>query len=155
MGMQPHLRRLFAYDGWANREVLAAIKQAADQVRPRQLLAHIIGAEWLWLGRLQQEKPGMAVWPDLELQECEQHLQRLSPAWQDYLSGLTPESSSREVAYVNSHGESWSSAIEDILLHVVMHSAYHRGQIATAMRAAGHVPAYTDFIHCVRQGFVE
>jgi len=36
-----------------------------------------------------------------------------------------------------------------------MHSAYHRGQIATAMRAAGYAPAYTDFIHCIRQGFVQ
>jgi uncharacterized damage-inducible protein DinB len=36
-----------------------------------------------------------------------------------------------------------------------MHSTYHRGQIAAAMRQAGATPAYTDFIHAVRQGFVE
>jgi uncharacterized damage-inducible protein DinB len=36
-----------------------------------------------------------------------------------------------------------------------MHSAYHRGQVALEMRAAGHQPAYTDFIHAVRQGFLE
>jgi len=23
------------------------------------------------------------------------------------------------------------------------------------MRAAGHTPAYTDFIHCIRQGFLK
>ena len=40
-------------------------------------------------------------------------------------------------------------------MHVLMHSAYHRGQIAADMRAAGLTPAYTDFIHSVRQGFVE
>jgi len=117
MEMQQHLRRLFAYDDWANREVLAAIKrEAAEHARSRQLLAHIIGAEWLWLGRLQQEKPGMAVWPNLELKECEAQLARLSSAWRDYLSGLAPESSSRQVAYVNTKGESWSSATEDDLL---------------------------------------
>jgi len=38
---------------------------------------------------------------------------------------------------------------------VVMHSAYHRGQIASSLRAAGLAPAYTDFIHGIRQGFVE
>jgi uncharacterized damage-inducible protein DinB len=42
-----------------------------------------------------------------------------------------------------------------VLLHVIMHSAYHRGQIAMAMRAAGQQPAYTDFIHAVRNSFVE
>jgi uncharacterized damage-inducible protein DinB len=36
-----------------------------------------------------------------------------------------------------------------------MHSAYHRGQAALEMRAAGIQPAYTDFIHGVRQGFVK
>jgi uncharacterized damage-inducible protein DinB len=36
-----------------------------------------------------------------------------------------------------------------------MHSAYHRGQIATQMRTAGYLPAYTDFIHGVRQRLVE
>ena len=40
--------------------------------------------------------------------------------------------------------------MEDVLLHVVMHSVYHRGQIATEVRAAGHTPAYTDYIQAVR-----
>jgi uncharacterized damage-inducible protein DinB len=59
------------------------------------------------------------------------------------------------VTYNNSRGERWTSKIEDILQHVVMHSAYHRGQIAIDMRAAGLVPAYTDFIHAVRQSNIE
>jgi uncharacterized damage-inducible protein DinB len=36
-----------------------------------------------------------------------------------------------------------------------MHSAYHRGQIASLMRAGGSAPAYTDFIHAVRRGLIE
>jgi uncharacterized damage-inducible protein DinB len=45
--------------------------------------------------------------------------------------------------------------VEEILTHVVIHSAYHRGQIASDVRAAGGVPAYTDYIHAVRQGLIE
>ena len=45
--------------------------------------------------------------------------------------------------------------MEDILTHVVLHSAYHRGQIASQMRAGGAPPAYTDFIHAARQGLIE
>ena len=45
--------------------------------------------------------------------------------------------------------------MRDILAHVVLHSAYHRGQIAAAVRAGGGEPAYTDMIHAVRQGLVE
>jgi uncharacterized damage-inducible protein DinB len=61
----------------------------------------------------------------------------------------------RQINYVNSKGESWSSQVDDILLHVITHSAYHRGQIASNMRAAGLTPAYTDFIHAVRQELVK
>jgi len=56
---------------------------------------------------------------------------------------------------VNSKGETWSSQVNDVLLHVITHSAYHRGQIASDMRAAGLTPAYTDFIHAIRQEIVK
>jgi uncharacterized damage-inducible protein DinB len=45
--------------------------------------------------------------------------------------------------------------VEEILTHLVIHSAYHRGQIASDLRAAGQEPAYTDYIHAVRQGLLE
>ncbi len=45
--------------------------------------------------------------------------------------------------------------MEDILTHVVLHSAYHRGQIASQVRSGGEQPAYTDFIHAARQGLIE
>jgi uncharacterized damage-inducible protein DinB len=59
------------------------------------------------------------------------------------------------ITYRNTKGEPWTNSVGDILMHVTMHSAYHRGQIAAAMRAEGHAPAYTDFIHGARQGFFE
>lgn len=40
-----------------------------------------------------------------------------------------------------------------VLTHVLLHSAYHRGQVALGMRSAGLQPAYADFIYDVRQGF--
>jgi uncharacterized damage-inducible protein DinB len=59
------------------------------------------------------------------------------------------------VSYTNSKGELWTSTVEDILTHLVIHSAYHRGQIASDLRSAGREPAYTDYIHAVRQGLIE
>jgi uncharacterized damage-inducible protein DinB len=37
-----------------------------------------------------------------------------------------------------------------VLLHVVSHGAYHRGQIASDLRNSGGEPVLTDFIHWVR-----
>jgi len=91
----------------------------------------------------------------LNVTSCRREEERLSTLWSAYLREVTPELLSSTIAYKNSKGESWTSKIEDVLIHVVMHSAYHRGQVASDMRAAGSTPAYTDFIHGVRQGLIE
>jgi uncharacterized damage-inducible protein DinB len=154
MNMREHLGRLFGYDDWANREVLATLKKTGGQpARSVQLIAHIFSAERLWWERLQSQEQSLPVWPDFGLEQCERQATELPRLWKDYLAH--DGNLARPVAYQNSKGESWTSRPEDVLLHVVMHSAYHRGQIATDMRAAGFTPAYTDFIHAVRQGFVE
>jgi uncharacterized damage-inducible protein DinB len=156
MALLEHLRRLFSYDEWANREVIASFK-AAGSPPPRslKLMAHVLGAEYVWFSRIEGGKSSFAVWPDLNLAACEEHVGRLRTMWSNYLDHATPEHLSSTVTYKNSKGESWTNSLEDILMHVVMHSAYHRGQIAADMRAAGHTPAYTDFIHGVRQKLVD
>jgi len=156
MDMTEHLRRLFSYDAWANREVLAAMRNAGDaSARSIKLMAHIFAAERLWLERLKQEKQSLAVWPELTLAQCETQAADLAHLWKQYLQSEDEAGLARTIAYKNSKGEAWNNRKDDILLHVVMHSAYHRGQIAADMRAAGFTPAYTDFIHGVRQGLVE
>ncbi|HEV7515522.1 MAG TPA: DinB family protein [Thermoanaerobaculia bacterium] len=156
MELRAHFRRLFVYDDWANREVLAALKRA-EVVPPKALrwLAHILAAERLWLNRLRADPSPVVVWPDLTLDLCAAEIEALVGLYRTYLDGLTGEGLAASVTYVNSQGERWTSRAEDILTHVVMHSAYHRGQIAAALRAAGATPAYTDFIHAVRVGLVE
>jgi len=44
--------------------------------------------------------------------------------------------------------------VSTVLQHVVLHSTYHRGQIAAALRARGH-PGHHDFIHAARLGLIE
>ena len=152
----PRFRRLFAYDEWANREALTSLRQTgAPPPRSLKWLGHVLGAERLWLGRLQRDHKAVAVWPELTLDQCTGEIADLARLWQDYLNALTPEQLSRPIPYVNTKGESWTNTVDDILTHVVIHSAYHRGQIAADVRASGHTPAYTDFIHGVRQGLVE
>ncbi|HUO25830.1 MAG TPA: DinB family protein [Candidatus Aquilonibacter sp.] len=156
MDLIDYLRRQFAYDHWANGEVLRALQSGdAASARSLQLLAHVLSAEQLWLERLRQRPPSLPVWPEFNLARCEIQLAELNAAWLDYLDQLAASALSEKVAYKNSKGEAFTSRIQDVLTHVLMHSAYHRGQIATEMRGRGHTPAYTDFIHAVRQGFIE
>lgn len=147
-------RRLFSYNDWANRETIKCLKQTLPP-RSLKFIAHILAAEKLWLERLQGKPQSLPVWPDFTLSQCQEHADELPRLWRNYLEESAPAGLSRSVQYKNSKGEPWSSRESDILMHVIVHSAYHRGQIASDMRAAGLSPAYTDFIHAVRQGFVE
>jgi uncharacterized damage-inducible protein DinB len=156
MQLLEYLQRQFVYGAWANREVLTAVKKnPAPTVRPRQLLAHIVSAERLWLERIKAEPQSLPVWPDFSVDQCEAQIDEIAARWREYLGQLSSAEFSREVIYENSKGEKWSSTIEDVLTHVLLHSAYHRGQIASQMRTEGEQPAYTDFIHAVRQGLID
>jgi uncharacterized damage-inducible protein DinB len=151
-----HIRNLFSYDDWANREVLGSLQALnAPSERSIKLLAHILSAERLWLERLLVQKQTLPVWPLSTLAQCKLEVDQLPGLWKNYLTALGEAGLARSLTYKNTKGESFSSQKQDILLHVVMHSAYHRGQIAADMRAAGFTPPYTDFIHAVRQGFLE
>ena len=154
--MLDYLRRQFAYDDWANHEVLIALK-AGEEPPPKSLkwMAHIVAAERLWLERLQSEKQTLPVWPEFTLEQCRDQAADLARSWREHLASLSAPDLDRTVAYTNSKGEHYNSRVVDILSHVILHSAYHRGQIAADMRAAGLTPAYTDFIQGVRQGSVK
>jgi uncharacterized damage-inducible protein DinB len=152
MDMPEHYRRLFAYDDWANREVLAALK-SAEPCPPRavEFLAHILATQRLWWERLNAVPQSIPVWPPWSVAQCEEQCRLTPELWKEYLPAARFES---QVRYKNTKGEEFSSTVADILMHVVAHGAYHRGQVATAMRSSGHTPPYTDFIHGIRQGLV-
>ena len=111
-----HLRRQFAYDAWANREVLASLSGGAHpDDRPRQLLAHILSAQRLWLERIRKQPQSVPVWPNFSLDQCEAQMSELASLWNEYLRHLSSSALSVNVAYKNSKGESWNSTVQDIL----------------------------------------
>jgi uncharacterized damage-inducible protein DinB len=56
----------------------------------------------------------------------------------------------RKVAYTNSAGARFESTVEDMLLQVILHGCYHRGQVAMIVRGAGAEPSPTDYIAFIR-----
>jgi uncharacterized damage-inducible protein DinB len=155
MNQKEYFLRMLAYDRWANRETLDALTKAGvSESKVLRLMAHTLSAGKLWLERLRREPQSMPVWPGSTVEECAALIDSVADGWQTYLSRLSSEDFNEKVEYRNSKGELWSSRVEDVLTHVFLHSAYHRGQIALQMRADGYAPANTDFIHAVRQLFV-
>jgi len=84
MELLEHLRRQFACDAWANREVLAALSTSAHaDTRSRQLLAHILSSQRLWLERIRKQPQSLPVWPDYSLDQCEAQISELASLWNE------------------------------------------------------------------------
>jgi uncharacterized damage-inducible protein DinB len=154
--MDPILERVrtsLGWDAWANREMVLTLGRAPVPSAVRWM-AHVLAARRLWLDRLEGRGPTAPVWPDWDLEEVVQELERCEATWTAWLAPLAPVGLERSIEYVNSRGQAFTSRVEDVLTHVVLHGAHHRGQAASALREAGVEAPPIDFIHARRTGLV-
>jgi uncharacterized damage-inducible protein DinB len=146
--------RLFSYNEWANRRTFDSLDETADH-NPKAVraLAHLLLAEKAWLMRLRGnvDSTGMDFWQGASLVECRQLFDEVRQAFRELMSGLTEDKLDSKATYRNSKGVEYQNSYRDIFRHVLMHSTYHRGQVAMAVRADGGEPAYTDYIAFVRE----
>ncbi len=149
-----HFREFFDYDHWANREALASLAslEPGKSECPLQLLGHVIGAERLWLQRFDTAAPSALPWPAITGDEAGPAIDEIYAQWRVTLDRMEREGLDRDLSYRNTKGVEFKTPIRDVLTHLVMHSAYHRGQLAAAVRAAGGKPAATDYVAWVRKG---
>ncbi len=152
------IRVLYEYNRWANAQTLAAVSALTAEQFTRNLsssfpsvrdtLVHILSAEWIWLKRwLGISPPAMLPAKDFPAPEavCKRWAE-IEREQTDFIDSLTEEMLVRRISYLNTKGERWEYALGQMLQHVVNHSTYHRGQIATMLRQLGQVPAPTDFL---------
>lgn len=143
-----------AYDSWANARVLHHL--AADPHPPSAplgLLAHLLASIEVWLTRVGgRSSSGMEIWPSWSIPECEESYERSQAELAKVVLDLASAGLDREISYESQHGKAYVTAVGDILTHLAVHGAYHRGQIATLLRQAGRTPVNTDYITFVREG---
>lgn len=154
------LRRMFDYDRWANRQVLRVIQSMdAPEVRVSSLFAHLCGSKRMWLGRINaNDDAGATTWPELSLEDSAKLLDLLDELWSNLLTSLEDADLAREVSYSLPDGKPGMQTLGDIITHSMLHSQYHRGQLASRIREAGGAPASTDFVvwrRAVRDGLAE
>jgi uncharacterized damage-inducible protein DinB len=149
--MDASLRQLFEHLRWADERVQESLTEAVNPPpHTLDLFAHVVAAEHVWLSRMRGEKPEVAVWPKLSLSQCLELGTRNADEFLALVESLDEIGLDSGVTYKNSAGVEFTSSFRDILLHVALHGAYHRGQIAAAIRAGGDTPAPTDYIAFVR-----
>ena len=146
-----HLDKLVAHLGWADGLVLEALRSTpGSDPAALEYYAHVLAAEHLWLTRVRGIPASYKVWPTLSLDDCTALAAENARGWRELVAALEPNELDRKVAYTNSAGHSFVDGVEDIVLHVALHGAYHRGQVSLMTRRSGGVPAPTDYIALVR-----
>ena len=152
------IRELYDYNRWARRRILtiASTLTGEDFIRPmgnsfssiRDTLAHILGAEWIWLERWQGRSPrallDAATFPTV--QSLESRWETVEHDQVQFLEALTAQRLGEELAYINQKGRRYSYLLWQQLVHVVNHSSYHRGQVTTLLRQLGAAALATDFL---------
>ncbi|MEO6210313.1 MAG: DinB family protein [Gemmatimonadaceae bacterium] len=145
------LGKLLDHLEWADRRVLDSLRAMVHpDARALDLYAHILGAEHTWLSRILEREPREKIWPQLSLSAAAALAAENATALRALVAVNGGEQLQRRVAYTNSGGLPFESTVEDMLLQVVLHGCYHRGQVAMIVRGAGAEPAPTDYIAFVR-----
>jgi uncharacterized damage-inducible protein DinB len=149
---------LVRYDGWANRQTIHAaaglpssrLHQPVAGSFPslHETLVHILWAEELWLERWQGRPHVAALDPGAfpSLAVLGERLEAVHQRQLQVLAGADPD---RTVGYESFQGRRWEYPLGQMVLHLVAHSAYHRGQAAAQLRQLGVVPANTDYLNYV------
>jgi uncharacterized damage-inducible protein DinB len=124
-----------------------------DGAKALRAFVHLLIAEREWLHRLEENRDttGFDFWPGLSLSDCEALAGENETAYAALLERLAAPDLARTASYRNSKGVAYTTSYLDILTHVAFHSAYHRGQVAAAVRESGGEPAYTDYIAWERE----
>jgi uncharacterized damage-inducible protein DinB len=154
---------LYEYDAWANGRTLNACEGLTQEQLTRNLgnsfasvrdtLVHILGAQSIWLERLQGGSPSGMPKPEgfPDLAAVRARWAEIEPQLLGYVRGLSAADLERFHEYRNLKGTQFRDQIGNILQHLVNHGTYHRGQVTTLLRQLGGTPVSTDLIAFYRE----
>jgi uncharacterized damage-inducible protein DinB len=159
------VRSLYDYNSWANHRTLEACAQLTPEqflrdmhssfTSVRDTLAHILGAEHIWLQRLEGHSVSVLVALDTAQFTDPESLRAAWPKTEakldDLVRRLTVADLARVIEYKTMKGVLCREPLWQPLLHLVNHGTYHRGQIAAFLRQLGAQPAPLDMINFFRE----
>jgi uncharacterized damage-inducible protein DinB len=145
------ITRLRQHMEWADDLVLHALNRAGDET-PAEVVkeyAHLIGVEEVWLARIEGRVARSAIWPASTVAEATALAEQVREGYARMLATVDSDRLPEEVTYKSSAGADFTTSLNDILLHVMLHGQYHRGRINLLLRQSGAEPAPTDYISFV------
>lgn len=155
------LRSLWEHHWWSLEQFFAEARRMSAEEFGRSLdisygsfhgaLAHLVGAEMVWLSRVVRGE-SMTTVPDAAhlptLDAVEHEWQRCMEGWRGVLDA---DDLNRVVRYTNTKGTEFQDPLWRIMSHLVDHSATYRGVLIAALRLHGRTPPVTGLMIYTRQ----
>ncbi len=151
------------YNAWASRKCLDSARILALEDLNRNLgaayptvaatIGHIFQADDAWYSRI-TGTPRLTSSVPGEQWTIEAFDRDWLPLLDRYVAmaeGLTEDGWNRVVSYRNLQGEPYENTVRHILLHLVNHDSFHRGQVSAFLRQLGHKPAWIDLMAYYRE----
>ncbi len=148
---------MVGYKRWANQLFFESLQQLsrAQLIAPQpivfgsllQTMHHTYLMDRVWQANLLGQRHGMSARTSDQLPELGELYdnQAAMDAWYvEYTNNLVSEHESNEISFEFVGGENGVMEIKDILLHVVNHATYHRGNAEGVLYHYGVVPPTTD-----------
>jgi uncharacterized damage-inducible protein DinB len=144
--MKKYFLKLYQYNAWANKRVIGTlVRQHISDEKILSLLGHVVAAQFLWLHRIKGlPAPDVKLWGNYTLDQLVPMAEKAGKEWLEFVEAT--DNFDREMTYKNYVNEPYTNNVENIMIHLVNHSSYHRAQIAMLLRQKGFEPINTDFI---------
>ena len=163
------LRELYDYNYWArDRQLRMCAALTPEQfVAPlgssfssvRDTLVHLMAVDWVWLerwlGRSPTKLDTLKFAPERfsALESVIGNWKPVEAGVRDYLQNLRAERLTEPLSYTNLQGQAWTYPLWRVLIHVVNHQTYHRGQITTLLRQLHAPVTAVDYLVAVDAHF--
>ncbi|CAM3273141.1 DinB family protein [Paenibacillus lupini] len=138
---------------WADGRILDALEESGTKNKDLlKLVRHVAVAEQVWLSRLQGKGSAQySLWEEAEdLMEIRTMFEENAKQYRVYIEGLEESELDEMIDYANQSGVPFQTSARDILLQVLLHGQYHRGQINRALRIESAQPVQVDYITFAR-----
>ncbi|RPI68792.1 MAG: DUF664 domain-containing protein [Ignavibacteriales bacterium] len=157
------IRTLYEFNEWANRKFIEAVQSISEEkysmkikssfASIRETIAHIVSSEWIWLQRWLGNNPSAPPdWSDKpSIKPLVEKLNEVEAERNKFLFNLKDEDLNKLLIYNLLSGKTQQNILQEVLQHVVNHSTYHRGQLATLFRQIDEKPPSTDLITFYRE----
>lgn len=140
------LQGLFRYQSWAHGELIEKLEGLDPESHAREredalrLLNHVLIVNRIFMAHLMRQPHGCAAdnTPDTPTLDALKKDIQASDGWYlDYLGQLAPEALATPWSFVFTDGDAGSMTREEMLMHVLVHATYHRGEVGRILRLAG------------------